>query len=261
VQAIFNSIFYPTLNQPGVVSGYLAGVDQWLSYVRPLPQGSTNKLVDTEWWAYSPAAVGGWYPVGGSEGSLQAVADVLGWIVHCQNADRWQFNAIEYHAVNVCEGRNPDAQGRPTQALLPDAYFYSYNSKIWRFGRYYALRDIICPCANNYPRLVHCLVQGPTSPASPRNNSPGTQIQACAGLSADGSALAVCLANIGDSRQTVTLSLGRAAAQPAWAHVIPPVLGVETPLTQLAPPFDDGSRQSVTLTVEGYSAVLVEIPL
>jgi len=59
---------------------------------------------------------------------------------------------------------------------------------------------------------------------------------------------------------TRAVSTGR-SAQPASALVIPPALDVETPPTQLALLFDDGSRQSVTLTVEGYSAVLVQIPL
>jgi hypothetical protein len=262
VQAIFNSIFYPTLKKPGLVSGYRAGVDQWLSFLRPLKGGSANKLVNSEWWAYTPESVDGWYPAGGAEGSHQAVADVLGWIVHCQNADRWQFEAIEYHAVNVCEGRNPDGHGRPTEMKLPDAFFCDYGGKLWRLGRFYAVQEICCRFANHYPRLVRCQVQGPPSPPSPRDNSPGSQIQACAGLSADGSSLAVCLANIGDSAQTITLGFGRRAAGAPRSVEAPPELDPETPLTAIPGlRFLDDARQSIAFTSRGYGAALVEIAL
>ena len=262
VQAVFNSIFYPKLKSPGLVSGYRAGVEQWLGYLRPLQHGTTNKLVDSEWWAYRPERVEGLYPAGGKEGSHQAVADVLGWIVHCQNADRWHFEAIQYHAVNVSTGRQPDAHGRPTRINLPDTLFCEYGGKLWRLGRYFAIKDICCQFANHYPKLVRCRVQGPPSPPSPRNNSPGTQIQACAGLNADGSALALCLANIGDTAQKVTLSLSRAAGGAARGVGIPPELDPETPLVHVPVLSSrDASRQAFAVTVPGYCAALVEIPL
>jgi hypothetical protein len=262
VQAIFNSIFYPTLKNPGMVSGYRAGVDQWLGFVRPLERGTTNKLVNTEWWAYSPEGVGGWYPTGGKEGSRQAVADVLGWIVHCQNADQWQFEAIQYHAVNVCSGRKTDPQGRPAEMNLPDAFFCESDGKLWRLGRYYAVKDICCRFANQYPRLLRCRVQGPPSPPSSRNNSPGTQIQACAGSNQDTTAVAICLANIGDTKQVITVSFGRRAAGDLRGIQVPPELKPETPLSPLSGlSFRDAKQDSIVLTLHGYSAALVEIHL
>lgn len=262
VQSVFNSIFYPTLKNPGLVSGYQAGVDQWLSRLRPLAGGSTNKFVNTEWWAYTPEAVSGWYPTAGAEGSHQAVADVLGWIVHCQNADRWRFDALQYHAVNVCGGNVPGAAGKPTQINLPDAYFCEYGGKLWRLGRYYAVKDVVNPFARHYPRLLRCTVTGPDSPPSPRYNSPGRQIQSCAGLSPNGAALAMCLANIGDTRQHLTLSYNGHRQGAAKATLVPSTLDVDTPLTvQPDLPFTPGQPESVTLTLDGYSAALVEITL
>ncbi len=262
MQAIFNSIFYPVLKHPGLVSGYRAGVDEWLGCLRALEHGTTNKLVNSEWWAYCPEAVSGWYPAGGREGSHQAVADVLGWIVHCQQADRWQFEAIEYHAVNLCSGRKADALGRPTEINLPDVFFCESAGQLWRLGRYYAVKDICCRFANHYPKLVRARVQGPPSPPSARNNSPGTQIQACAGLSEDQSALAICLANIGDTAQAVALSWGRRAVGMPKVIEIPPELAPETPLSQVPGlSFRDAAHDAVVFTLQGYSSVLVEVSL
>lgn len=187
------------------------------------------------------------------------MADVLGLIVHCQNARRWQFEAIQYHSANVCEGRKPGPDGRPTEVRLPDTLFCDYGGKIWRLGRYFAIKEICCRFANHYPRLVRCLVHGPPSPPSPRNNSPGTQIQACAGLNKDGSALAVCLADIGNTPQTITLAVGRRVAGTPRAVEVPPMLDPKTPPVQI--PVSSGHRHTLVLTVQGFCAALVEIPL
>ncbi len=262
LQAIFNSIFYPTYKEPGKISGYKAGVDQWIDNARRLPGGKTNRLVNTEWWGYDPKTTRRWGPVGDEEGSHQAVADVLGLIVHCQNADRWLFDAIEYHAANVAEGRNTDGGKRPDQIVLTDCIFAEHQGKIWRSGRYFAIKDICARFGNNYPRLVRCDVVGPPSPAGPRNNSPGTQIQSCAGLSRDKSSLAICLANIGDSKQTIEIAFDRPAAGAVSAVKIPTRLDVETPLSKLsALPFADQSHKAALITLEGYTAALVDVPL
>lgn len=263
VQAVFNSIFYPTLKNPALVSGYRAGVEQWLGMMRALPGGERNRLVNSEWWAYSPEpSAPGWWPVGGEEGSRQAVADVLGLIVHCQNADRWKFEALQYHAINVAEGRRPAAAGRPAEAKLPDCFFVSFGGKLWRTGRYFALRDISCRFANEYPALARCAVAGPASPAGPRDNSPGTQIQACAGLSRDRARLAVCLANLGDARRRVVVQLGRRAGATPHGVKIPPRLDPESPLVNLESiPFTSAAHDAVELELEGFCAALVELPL
>jgi len=260
VQAIFNSIFYPVLDRPGRISGYKAGVDQWVEETRRSQNGKDCRLVDTEWWVYSPEEIEGRrFPVGGKEGSHQAVADVLGWIVHCQNADRWQFVALQYHMANVSAGGGLDAQGRPTWFSPQDGLFCDSGDKVWRTGRYFALKDISARMANNYPVLVRSTVTGPNAPASPRDNSPGTQIQACAGLSKDKSSLAVCLANIGDTTQTVEIAYGNAAKGAVHGVAVPASLDVEVPLTQLSPQFTDDSHRAVTVTLEGYTAALVEV--
>lgn len=261
VQAVFNSIFYPVLDRPGLVSGYRAGVEQWLGILRLLKGGKANKLVNTEWWAYSPESRNGWYPAGGAEGSHQAVADVLGWIVHCQNARPWQFEAIQYHAINVCNGRKPDANGRATEVNLPDCFFCESGDKILRLGRYFALKDICSRFANEYPNLLPCTVAGPRSPAGPRNNSPGTQIQACAGLKMGETGGGICLANIGDTAQRIRIRLDRPISS-ATAVRIPSVLDPETPLESLQDlPFGDDARRELLVELDGYCAAMVEVRL
>ena len=260
-QALFNSIFYPKLKQPGIVSGYRAGVDQWLGYARPLPGGDRMKLVDTEWWVYSPRGHKGWYPAGGAEGSHQAVGDVLGLIVHCQNADRWRFNALSYHAVNVCSGRAPDAAGKPTEVSLPDSTFCEYGGKLWRLGRYFAIRDICARFANGFPRLARCAVAGPASPAGPRDNSPGTQIQACSGLSGDAREMAVCLANIGYTPRRFSIAVDRPVQGAVHGIMIPPSLNAETPLPAISLAMSGSDHRTLTGELPGYTAALVVVPI
>ncbi len=141
LQATFNAIFYPTYTEPGWVSGYKAGVDQWIKIARRLPGGKNGRLVNSEWWGYDPKRTRIWGPLGGEEGSHQAVADVLGLIVHCQNADRWLFDAIQYHAANVAEGRGSVGR-RPDQIRLTDCIFADDHGRLWRSGRYYAIKEI-----------------------------------------------------------------------------------------------------------------------
>lgn len=266
IQSTFNAIFYPKSKDPGNVSGYKAGVDQWINLARTLPAGKTMGVVNTEWWAYGPPELpDGRYANGGVEGSRSAAGDVVGWIVHCQNADRWQFKAIEFHAVNVAFGYVPDSKGYPTEFDIPDCMFCSYDGAggfhLYRTGRYFAVKDICARFANNYPSLLRCSVQGPPSPAGPRHNSPGTQIQSCAGLNKTGTKLAVCLANIGNSTQTVKVAFGRRATGAVSGVKIPPTLPIETPLTKLTPAFTDSAHQAVNVTLEGYTAALIEVPL
>ncbi len=70
------------------------------------------------------------------------------------------------------------------------------------------------------------------------------------------------MANIGDSRQTVEIAFGRPAAGNVSGVEIPASLDVETPLTKLSNvAFTDDSHQSVSLTLDGFTAAMVEVPL
>jgi hypothetical protein len=165
--------------------------------------------------------------------------------------------------ANATHGAETASSNETTIFIQLENVYYQCESggRLWRLGRYYAAKDFCCRFANQYPKLVRCLVQGPPSPPSPRNNSPGTQIQACAGLSEDGKALAICFANIGNTAQAVTVSLGGLFAGVPKSIQVPPKLDPETPLRPIPDlSYRAGSRQ-VALTLQGYCAALIEVPL
>jgi hypothetical protein len=247
-QSSINSYFYPAYKKPGKVSGYRAAIDE-IRKVLDGAGGSGVKIANTEWWA-----IGNKYldPVNGARA---AFGDVIGVIVHCQNAARWKFDSISFHTSSPgpCKSDLSEWTG-PEDFLIAIA-----NEKLYRSQRYFTLRDICGHFLNGYKKLVDVATVSPLGPPGVAGN-PVPKIQACAGENSR--RIGILLMNTDASApETVRVSWKRPARGPVTVRKLPGRLPIDTPIpVEAVSKFDDSFKTSLTLELGSTEAVLLEIP-
>jgi hypothetical protein len=242
-QSSINSYFYPTYENPGSKSGYRAAVDE-LRNVLDQNGGEKVKIANTEWWALGTKLL---EP---EAGSRSALGDVIGTVLHCQNADKWRFDSITIHAANAAAIESDLSKWiGPNDCMVGIA-----NNQLYRPVRYYAAKDIVGKFLNNYKKLVR--VQS-TSPMGPQGNSnnPIDSIQACAGLS-EGDNIAVLIINTNTQQSgDVSVAFGGTVSGTVQATILPAAQPIDTPLPVKTLKV---KNSQVTLTIDPASAVLLE---
>ncbi|HBC89012.1 MAG TPA: hypothetical protein DCZ94_18895 [Lentisphaeria bacterium] len=246
-QSSINSYFFPTYDNPGRKSGYRAAVDK-IRTVLEKNGGENVKLANTEWWALGtklldPAA-----------GSRSALGDIIGTVVHCQNADKWKFDSISFHASNA----SPMASDLSTWTGPEDCMVGIANNQLYRPVRYYVAKDIVGKFFNNYKKLVRVQSTSPIGSQGIANN-PIDSIQACAGLSEKGDKIAVLIMNANTQEKgNVTVAFDRVASGTVQATILPAAQPIDTPLPVK---MIDVKNNQVSLTIDPAGAVLLEASL
>jgi hypothetical protein len=179
------------------------------------------------------------------------LGDIIGTVVHCQNADKWKFDSLTIHSANSAPIADDLgkwlASGATTVAIS--------NNQLYRPVRYYAAKDMVGKFFNNYKKLVRVQSTSPMGPKGNANN-PIDSIQACAGLNENGDKVAVLIINTntqqsGDVRVAFDLTVSGAVQ----ATILPAAHPMDTPL-----PVETltVNNNQVLLTIDPAGAVLLE---
>ncbi len=243
-QSSINSYFYPTYSNPGRQSGYKAAIDKILEVLEE-NGGEKVKIANTEWWALGSKFLDA------EAGSRSALGDVIGAVVHCQNADKWRFDSLTLHAANPA----PIASDLSKWIGPEDCMVGIANQRLYRPVRYYVAKDIVGKFLNNYKKLVRVQSASPMGPQGTANN-PIDSIQACAGTSDTEDKIAVLIINA-NTRQAVKIrvDLGGGVSGSARATLLPAAQPIDTPLPVETIPVKDNQ---VSLTIDPAGAVLLE---
>lgn len=252
-QSAINSYFYSTYQNPGKVSGYWAATDK----IRKLLDdagGKKVKIANSEWWAL------GTKKLTPGAASRSALGDIIGVMVHCINAKKWNFDSISFHAANPVAIEKDLSRWRGPE----DGMVCVVGGELLRPPRYYANRDINGPFMNNYKELVKTNVF--TSMSSPGiQKNAAKKVYACAGIKTlkNGSKkLGILVINI-DTRvaDNVSLSWDKPASGKVKIIRLPGKLKMDTPLPVEKISLARGKTKNLSLVLGPAEAVLIEIPL
>jgi hypothetical protein len=254
-QSAINSYFYSTYKDPGNISGYWAGTDK----IRKLLDdsgGKKVKIANSEWWAL------GTEKLTPGAASRSALGDIIGVMVHCINAAKWNFDSISFHAAHpVRVERDLSRWKGPEDAMVG---VIDVDEKLFCPPRYYANRDINGPFMNNYKELVKTnVITSMSSPGIQKNAA--KKVYACAGIKTlkNGSKkLGILVINI-DTRvaDNVSLSWDKPASGKVKIIRLPGKLKMDTPLPVEKISLARGKTKNLSLVLGPAEAVLIEIPL
>lgn len=197
-------------------------------------------------------------------GAPNALYDVAQAIVFCQFSNLFKIDHLLVHAYN-----RSDPSLEEFLLLQDDGLYNKTSEAAYLPGRrYYAFRDMWGRYMRTYKRQVQVTITSASSNTPGGNNSnPVPRIQAVAGLNADGSKMAIMMANIDlSAAEQVTFELGAVTQGQITGFSLPmnhPQ--ILAPLPTIAP-FGDGVSSFATGSagapaIAAGGSYLFEIPL